>query len=223
MQQELSSTQTHTSLDQSAAQTPEHARGAQRTTTVLLCGVGGQGTILAADLLAQVARRANMDVKLSEIHGMAQRGGAVTTTVRFGTSVNSMVTDVGSADIMVAFETTEALRNLHYVKDQGFMIVNDVAIEPLPVLINNAQMPPHARKRLKDQGAHIVAADLIAQQCGNPRTANVVLMGALSEFLPFDTELWKQVITDRVPEKTLDINLSAFEAGRKAAQKLSSK
>lgn len=184
-------------------------------TTVLLCGVGGQGTILAADLLARTALASGLDVKLSEIHGMAQRGGAVTTTVRFGDKVESMVTDLGTADVIVAFETTEALRNLQFLKKGGYMVVNDVAIEPLPVLANNASMPPKARKRLRDHGAHIVAADTMAAAAGNPRTANVVLIGALSVFLDFDPKVWEEVIASRVPPKTVDANIEAFRAGRK--------
>ena len=108
------------------------------TKTVLLCGVGGQGTILAADLLAFSCMKAGLQVKVSEIHGMAQRGGAVTTVVRVGEDVKSMVSDAGCADVVVAFETTEALRNLPQLKEGGSLIVNDVAIRPLPVQIGRA-------------------------------------------------------------------------------------
>ena len=115
------------------------------TKTVLLCGVGGQGTILAADLLARAAEESGLDVKVSEIHGMAQRGGAVTTVVRFGDKVQSMIADLGSADCVVSFETTEALRNLPYVKEGGSLFVNDESIKPLPVATGRASMPEHAR------------------------------------------------------------------------------
>ena len=117
------------------------------TKTVLLCGVGGQGTILAADLLARAAEESGLDVKVSEIHGMAQRGGAVTTVVRFGDKVQSMIADLGSADCVVSFETTEALRNLPYVKEGGSLFVNDESIKPLPVATGRASMPEHARER----------------------------------------------------------------------------
>ena len=110
------------------------------TKTVLLCGVGGQGTILAADLLARAAEESGLDVKVSEIHGMAQRGGAVTTVVRFGDKVQSMIADLGSADCVVSFETTEALRNLPYVKEGGSLFVNDESIKPLPVATGRASM-----------------------------------------------------------------------------------
>ena len=117
----------------------------EQTKTVLLCGVGGQGTILAADLLAFGCMEAGLDVKVSEIHGMAQRGGAVTTVVRIGEAVQSMVSDPGCADIIVAFETTEALRNLPQLAQGGALIVNDEAIKPLPVLIGAASMPADAQ------------------------------------------------------------------------------
>ena len=120
-----------------------------QTKTVLLCGVGGQGTILAADLLARVALAAGRDVKVSEIHGMAQRGGAVTTVVRVGEEVHSMVSDLGCADIVMAFETTEALRNLPQLAEGGALIVNDETIKPLPVLTGRSSMPRDAKKRLQ--------------------------------------------------------------------------
>ena len=126
------------------------------TKTVLLCGVGGQGTILAADLLAFSCMKAGLQVKVSEIHGMAQRGGAVTTVVRVGEDVKSMVSDAGCADVVVAFETTEALRNLPQLKEGGSLIVNDVAIRPLPVLTGAASMPENARERLREAGALLI-------------------------------------------------------------------
>ena len=128
------------------------------TQTVLLCGVGGQGTILAADLLARAAMNAGCHVKVSEIHGMAQRGGAVTTVVRFGDEVDSMVCDAGCADVVVSFETTEALRNQAQLKEGGSLIVNDVAIKPLPVLTGRARMPRNARADLDSIGAQLVPA-----------------------------------------------------------------
>lgn len=147
------------------------------TKTVLLCGVGGQGTILAADLLAFSCMKAGLQVKVSEIHGMAQRGGAVTTVVRVGEDVKSMVSDEGCADVVVAFETTEALRNLPQLKEGGSLIVNDVAMRPLPVLTGAASMPENARERLREAGALLIDADAIARAAGNAKCANVVLVG----------------------------------------------
>ena len=186
----------------------------ERTTTVLLCGVGGQGTILAADLLAVSSLAAGLSVKVSEIHGMAQRGGAVTTVVRVGSAVQSMVSDLGCADIVVAFETTEALRNLPQLAEGGALIVNDEAIRPLPVLTGAASMPANARERLAEAGALLVPADVIARSVGNAKCANVVLVGALSARLAIPTEVWERAIADRVPAHTVDANLAAFRAGR---------
>lgn len=177
------------------------------TKTVLLCGVGGQGTILAADLLARAAEESGLDVKVSEIHGMAQRGGAVTTVVRFGDKVQSMIADLGSADCVVSFETTEALRNLPYVKEGGSLFVNDESIKPLPVATGRASMPEHARERLRDAGAMLIPATELARKAGTTKAANVVLLGALSRALGFPTDVWNRVIAARVPEKYLDVAL----------------
>ena len=165
------------------------------TKTVLLCGVGGQGTILAADLLAFSCMKANLQVKVSEIHGMAQRGGAVTTVVRVGEDVKSMVSDAGCADVVVAFETTEALRNL-------------------PVLTGVASMPENARERLREAGALLIDADAIARAAGNAKCANVVLVGALAARLDIPVEVWEETVAERVPQKTVEANLAALRAGR---------
>lgn len=188
------------------------------TTTVLLCGVGGQGTILAADLLAHTLMEAGFDVKLSEIHGMAQRGGAVTTVVRFGEHVHSMVSDVGSADHIVAFETTEALRSYPFLRPNGSLLVNDESIKPLPVLTGKAAMPARAQERLREYGALLIPAGDLAQKAGNAKASNVVLLGALATQLDIAQELWEQQIKVRVPQKTVDINVAAFRAGVTYAQ-----
>lgn len=183
------------------------------TTTVLLCGVGGQGTILAADVLARAAMEEGLDVKLSEIHGMAQRGGAVSTIVRFGEDVASMVTDPGCADCIVSFETTEALRNLPYLKEGGALLVNDDSIKPLPVATGRASMPSGARARLVDLGARVIPAGKMAREAGSPKSTNVVLLGSLAQNLPFSQETWEKVIAERVPPKTVEANIEAFRAG----------
>lgn len=183
------------------------------TVTVLLCGVGGQGTILAADLLARSAIASGLEVKLSEIHGMAQRGGAVTTVVRFGKQVSSMVTDVGSADAIIAFETTEALRNEPFLKEKGTLFVNDESIKPLPVLTGKASMPENARERLVANGAKLIPASALAEQAGSAKAANVVLLGALASELEIDTDIWEEQISLRVPEKFVAANIEAFRLG----------
>lgn len=191
----------------------------EKTTTVLLCGVGGQGTILAADLLAFSCLTAGLSVKVSEIHGMAQRGGAVTTVVRMGGNVQSMVSDEGQADIIVAFETTEALRNLPQRAESGVLIVNDESIKPLPVLIGAASMPENARTRLAEAGALLVPAAAIARSIGNVKCANVVLVGALAAQLGIPVEIWERTIAERVPAHTTEANLAAFRAGHDFALK----
>lgn len=184
------------------------------TTTVLLCGVGGQGALLAADILARCAMACGDDVKLSEIHGMAQRGGAVTTVVRLGKNVRSMRADKGEVDYLVSFETTEALRNLDYVKRDGVLITNDESIKPLPVLTDKIEMPRAARKTLASYGAKVVPAELLAKQAGSTKVVNIVLLGALSAYLDYPEEVWESVIEQRVPARFKDVNLKAFAMAR---------
>lgn len=188
----------------------------EETKTIVLCGVGGQGALLAADLLARCALASGDDVKLSEIHGMAQRGGAVTTVVRIGHHVSSMVADPGSADFLLSFETTEALRGMHLLKPDGLAIASDESIKPLPVLTGSARMPERAREQLREAGAVVLPAELLAKQAGSAKAVNVVLLGALSVRLPYDVEVWRKVITERVPARFLEANLTAFDLGRKA-------
>jgi indolepyruvate ferredoxin oxidoreductase, beta subunit len=189
------------------------------TTTVMLCGVGGQGTILAADLLAKVAAAAGLEVKLSEVHGMSQRGGSVDTVVKFGEEVFSPVTDPGMVDHLVAFEIIEAMRRVQYVKPGGRLLVNPTAIQPLPVLTADLPVPRGLRAILDDEGAIFIDADELACEAGSPKSANVVLMGALSTGLPFDESLWRDVIAARVPPKTVEANLRAFALGRQACER----
>ena len=167
------------------------------TTTVLLCGVGGQGALLAADILARCAMACGDDVKLSEIHGMAQRGGAVTTVVRLGKNVRSMRADKGEVDYLVSFETT-----------------NDESIKPLPVLTGKIEMPRAARKTLASYGAKVVPAELLAKQAGSTKAVNIVLLGALSAYLDYPEEVWESVIEQRVPARFKDVNLKAFAMAR---------
>jgi len=188
------------------------------TVTVMLCGVGGQGTILAADLLAKVAAAEGLDVKLSEVHGMSQRGGSVDTVVRFGDAVLSPVTDPGMVDHLVGFELIEAMRRVHYVKPDGRLLVNPRAISPLPVLTGEVRAPRGLEAILGEEGAIFIDADELACEAGSPKSANVVLMGALSLGLPFAEQTWRDVITARVPAHTVEANLRAFELGRQACR-----
>lgn len=181
--------------------------------TVLLCGVGGQGTILAADLLARAALKAGFEVKVSEIHGMAQRGGAVTTVVRFGEQVDTMVADAGSTDCIVSFETTEALRNCSFLAKVGYLLVADETIKPLPVACGRASMPADAKGKLDELGAVLLPAHDIAVEAGNAKCENVAILGALEAWVGFGAEAWKSAIEERVPPKTVEANLKAFDLG----------
>lgn len=188
-----------------------------RPITVVLCGVGGQGTITAADLLARAAMEEGYEVKVSEIHGMAQRGGSVSTTVRFGASVSSMVCDPGQADVLVSFELVEAVRNLPLLPPTGYGIVNDVSIKPMSVLSGAARMP--LAEELHNELARcgdrvlVVDADAVACEAGNSRCANVALLAAVAPRLPIGEKAWKSAIESRVPPKTLEANLRAFDIG----------
>jgi indolepyruvate ferredoxin oxidoreductase beta subunit len=144
---------------------------------------------------------------------MAQRGGDVTTVVRFGDHVSTMVCDEGCADNIVSFEVVETLRNLNFLKKDGVMVVNDEVITPLPVLIGNGKMPEQPRERLLAEGATLIPASRIAREAGTAKCANVVLLGALATSLPFETELWEEVIRNKVPPKTIEINIEAFHKG----------
>ena len=184
------------------------------TKTVLLSGVGGQGAILAADILSRVAMASGQDVKLSESHGMAQRGGAVTTIVRLGDSVASMVADKGGVDYLVSFETIEALRNIEFLKVGGELLVNDESIKPLPVATGAAPAPTGVHESLEAAGALLVPAEALAKDAGSVKAVNVVLLGALSMKLDYDETTWLSVIEKRVPAKFKDVNIAAFKKGR---------
>lgn len=188
-------------------------------TTVLLAGVGGQGTILASDVLAKVAAAAGLDVKLAEVHGMSQRGGSVDTVVRFGEKVFSPVVDPGVADHLIAFELIEAGRWLHFLKPTGRLVINNRVIAPLPVLIGDSPAPVGLEAALDYEGAIFIDAEELACEAGSSRSANVVLLGAMSVGLDFPVALWREVLAARVPPKTVEANLAAFELGRSACGK----
>jgi indolepyruvate ferredoxin oxidoreductase beta subunit len=187
----------------------------------LLAGVGGQGTILASDVLAQVALAAGYDVKKSEVHGMAQRGGSVNTHVRWDAErVYSPLIGLGEADVLLVFEEAEALRYAGYLKAGGVAVVNRQVIEPITVTSGGARYPTEEElKTIYDEltdRLYIVPGADIARELGNARAANVVLLGALSTFLPVPQETWLQVIEGRVPPKYVALNREAFLRGREA-------
>lgn len=192
----------------------------KKTTTVIVAGVGGQGILLASNLLSEAAMEAGYDVKKSEIHGMSQRGGDVISTVRFGEKVYSPIVGLGEADVILAFEKLEAMRNLPYLKKEGMVIVNDYRIDPLPVASGYMEYPEGIIEFLKERVKTIAldARDL-AEKAGNIRTMNVVLLGVLSKNLDIPEEIWLQVIERRVPPKAIEANKVAFRLGREVAEK----
>lgn len=185
------------------------------TQSILLVGVGGQGTILASKILSEGLVRKGYDVKMSEIHGMSQRGGSVTTHVRFGKKVDSPVVPEGEADVLVAFEKVEAVRWLHYLKKEGRLVVNNYEIYSLPVLTGTAKYPDNIVEKLKSEipNIKIFNAGEIAEGLGNIKAQNVVLLGAMVKAMELEDIDWKSVIKEIVPPKLLDLNLQAFQAG----------
>lgn len=183
--------------------------------SILFIGVGGQGTILASKILSEGLLRHGYDVKMSEVHGMAQRGGSVTTQVRFGEKVYSPLIEKGKADAIVAFEKSEALRALPYLKEGGHLIVNDYEIHPVPVLIGQEKYPEAVNEVLKStvENTVIVKAAEIAKELGNIKAQNVVLLGALLKALDIKEVNWEEVVASLVPSKAVELNKKALAAG----------
>ncbi len=184
------------------------------TKSIILAGVGGQGIILAGDIISLVAMGKGCDVKKSEVHGMAQRGGSVITTVRFGEKVYSPIIGPKMADIIVGMEKLEGLRNIDYLKENGVIVLNDYRFDPIPVSSGEMNYPEDVIERIKRIAkTYIVNAKDIAVNLGNIRIMNIIMIGALARLLEFEKELWINVIERRVPKKFIDINLKGFEAG----------
>ncbi len=190
------------------------------TKSIFITGVGGQGIILASELLSDVALFGGYDVKKSEVHGMAQRGGSVVSAVRFGEKVYSPVISEGEADVLLAFEPLEALRTLHFAKPEGKVIVNSRPIMPATVASGAATYPQDVFDRIRREVPDVLIIDgyALAKQAGSTRTVNVVLLGALSNFLPFSEDDWMKAIERRVPPKYLEQNKTAFKLGRQYKQ-----
>lgn len=182
---------------------------------ILFIGVGGQGTILASKILSEGLLRNGYDVKMSEVHGMAQRGGSVTTQVRFGEKVYSPLIEKGKADAIVAFEKSEALRALPYLKEGGHLIVNDYEIHPVPVLIGLEKYPEGVNEALRSTAENtvIIKAAEIAKDLGNMKAQNVVLLGALLKALDIKDVNWQEVVASLVPAKAVELNKKALVAG----------
>lgn len=189
------------------------------TKNIMIVGVGGQGTLLAGKLLGCVLMAQGYDVKVSEVHGMSQRGGSVVTYVRFGEKVYSPVIDRGEADIIVSFEKLEAARWLEYLKPGGQIITNTQEIEPMPVITGAAEYPVQLVEKMQTAGAKVDAKDFlaIAEDAGSAKAVNIALMGRLSRYFPeIPDEEWQKAIETCVPLKFLELNKKAFEMGRSA-------
>ena len=184
---------------------------------IMIVGVGGQGTLLASRVLGNVAMKMDRDVKVSEVHGMAQRGGSVVTYVKMGEKVYSPIIEKGEADIIIAFEELEALRWIDYLKQDGTLILNEQKIDPMPVITGNAKYPQSIVGKIKDCFKNVVTIDAleIARQCGNIKAVNTVLLGLLAKSTAIDKQIWLESLKENVPSKALDVNLKAFEAGFK--------
>lgn len=185
------------------------------TTNVLIAGVGGQGAILASELLALAAMADGRDVKQGEFHGVAQRGGSVFSHVRFGDCVHSPMARRGEVDFLVALEKLEALRYAHFVRPKGTVIVNDHEVEPVRVG-DDRPYPSEAIDFLRAQSFTVVALDATqrAVALGNHRAANVILLGALASLLDIPDEVWERTLAERIPERLLALNREAFAVGR---------
>ena len=186
------------------------------TTNLMIVGVGGQGSLLASKLIGRILVNKGYDVKVSEVHGMSQRGGSVVTYVRFGDKVYSPVIDRGQADYVVSFEKLEAARSLEFLKPGGKIIVNTQEIDPMPVIIGAAQYPENLIEKMEEKGAYVDAVDALslALEAGSSKAVNLVLMGRLSRYFDFPEEDWMTAIEQSVPPKFLELNKKAFALGR---------
>ena len=181
---------------------------------IMIVGVGGQGTLLTSRIIGKTALAKGYDVKLSEVHGMAQRGGSVVTFVRFGEKVYEPVVEPGNADIIIAFEKLEALRYAHFLKKDGVIIVNDCEIKPMTVVSGMAEYPQGILDTIeKDHKIYTIDAKKMALELGNAKVLNTVVLGYSAKFIGLEKNDWLEIVEATVPQKTIEINKSAFEAG----------
>ena len=185
------------------------------TKNILIVGVGGQGTLLASKVMGKVFLDSGYDIKVSEVHGMSQRGGSVVTYVRYGDEVYSTLIDKGEADILLSFEALEAARWLPYLKKDGVVITNTQRLNPMPVVMGKATYPDDILEKIKAAGVNPVEVDALAlaEEAGSAKSVNVVLLGIAAKHIGLDKQLWLDAVKSTVPPKTVDMNVAAFEKG----------
>jgi len=183
----------------------------------MIVGVGGQGSLLASKLMGRVLLLEGYDAKVSEVHGMSQRGGAVVTFVRYGDKVYSPIVDAGQAELIVSFELLEAARWINHLAPGGRLITNTQRIDPIPVITGAMKYPEELAIKMKGKGFDVEAIDALtlAEEAGSAKTVNIVMMGALSCYFPFSQETWAKALEETVPARFLELNRRAFEAGRR--------
>jgi indolepyruvate ferredoxin oxidoreductase beta subunit len=188
------------------------------TKNIMIVGVGGQGTLLASKLLGRLLLGKGFDVKVSEVHGMSQRGGSVVTYVRWGEKVYSPIVGKGQADVILSFELLEAARWTEYLKPGGKIITNTQQINPMPVITGAAAYPDHLAEKMRGAGIDLDAIDALslAREAGSSKAVNIVLMGRLSKWFDFTEQEWLEAIVQSVPPKFLEMNQKAFRLGRTA-------
>ncbi len=184
---------------------------------IMVVGVGGQGTLLTSRIIGKTAMKNGLDVKMSEVHGMAQRGGSVVTFVRFGEKVCEPVVEEGSADVLIAFERLEAERYAHFLKKDGVLIVNDCRIDPMTVVIGAKTYPEQIIERLKkEHTVYAIDGVKLALELGNSKVLNSIVLGLSARLIGFEREDWLQVVRSTVPPKTVEVNEKAFLLGYEA-------
>ena len=189
----------------------------KETKNIMIVGVGGQGTLLTSRILGGITVAAGYDVKLSEVHGMAQRGGSVVTFVRYGEQVAEPIVEEGQADVLIAFEKLEALRYAHFLKKDGVIVVNDQRIDPITVVTGMAQYPDNIIENLEKEHTVLkVKAMEEAIQLGNSKVFNIIVLGVAAKHMDFSKEAWLEVIEKTVPPKTVELNKKAFLLGYEA-------
>lgn len=187
-----------------------------KTKNIMIVGVGGQGTLLASKLLGRLLLTKGYDVKVSEVHGMSQRGGSVVTYVRYGEKVYSPVVDKGEADFIISFEMLEAARWVEYLKKGGTIVTNTQQINPMPVITGAAEYPENLSTKIAEKGINIEAFDALslAEEAGTSKAVNLVLLGRISKYFDFTDEEWMDAIEKSVPAKFLELNKKAFSLGK---------